>query len=282
MSDSSVPPNITSKMSTTSDNDISPSREANVLPVTAVFHPIDTLSSTLVQESSSEQHVKPDATVDPITTVAMDPQPSISVSPAVQPTTAYIIDDSLTLPPVTRPMRQSVTPMLSFSFLHRLARHRFYPYILALCMVLIYVLVVTLNLVQELWDTILVIAIMCFGAMCEMTRVDRRLGMLLLRKFDYYYLLLNVWLYVGFGTYSQKDNWTMYELLPSYVAALFTNAWVITLDACPTVPKRIRILLLVVLVLNAGRVFAVEAWYQSTHYEVTHHNATQGHRQHVF
>ena len=96
------------------------------------------------------------------------------------------------------------------------------------------------------------LALVCAGCfvnlLCALTRVDRTSVFALARHYDYLYLLATMWLYIAFSTWSQAPLQSELWLF-MYVFVVAPMAMVtIHLDAVPTYPLAIKVVMLLLCV----------------------------------
>ena len=129
-----------------------------------------------------------------------------------------------------------IHPLLSNYYLHYLFNHRLLHISLFLFCIFFAIYVNTFDKIDTLPGFICIFIICLFYFILFFTKVDRSLLNILLKRFEFYYLLFNMILYVTFGIWSRVHDLPLYALITPFYGFLLINIWISLLDTSPNFP----------------------------------------------
>lgn len=197
-------------------------------------------------------------TLSPISLIHSNHQLPRTTAIHITPTPIPIIHHSSLYP---------IDPVIRSQWLYAITCSRIHNLAFIVWCFFFFIYVNTLDQVASLTGFICILNINLFFTICELTKVDRTLLWILIQRFEFYYLVINMSTYTCAGIWSKIDLSPIYSSACSFNGFVIVNLWIISLDSAPNFSVKIKGMLLFLLVLNATRVFVSNAFLESTYNE---------------
>ena len=145
-------------------------------------------------------------------------------------------------------------PVIPWVFLQRLTRHRLYQALVA-GFLISYAAINGLARMRTATPTWLLFAGALIVVFCESSRFDRTIVAAVLRRFEFYIVILSGLQFAVFGLISESFYYGVEVLFPPFASLFLFHIMITLMDAAPSYPRVFRLLCVAVYILNAFRLF---------------------------